>query len=185
MENFGSNSSDRSTNIFKSNDLHAFPRLPRRAGAGRRFSLHRFRKHHRLLSDIGISHGNGTHLRASLRSQTVEASRPDAPADCSPPSLLFHSHLFHVAQHAQNPLMVRSGPPDLFRRSHFHTLLHPRPLLSLSSPSSPNLPPNAEHYAAAHVLLCHLCSPPRAFEFPSRREAPAGNFRRRYCHGLD
>ncbi|RVW56230.1 Protein detoxification 48 [Vitis vinifera] len=78
---------------------------------------------------------NGTHFVTSLWRKAMEASWLNFAKDSASPPLHLHPHLLHVAQHEENPLLVRTDEeissmahtfiifsiPDLF----FLSILHP------------------------------------------------------------
>ncbi|CAH9065712.1 unnamed protein product [Cuscuta epithymum] len=182
-EDFRANSHIRPANVLQSNDLHALPRLPRRARARRRLALHRLRQHHRLLHHLRPRHGYGAHLRPSLRLQTNEASWTHLAKNNPSPPLHFHPHLLCLAEHEEHPPMVRPGPRDRLRGPHVHRLRHPGPLLPLPPPSPEDIPQNAGDHHAVDLLLRHIAPPPRSPEFPSCQVSPPGNCRGGHCHG--
>lgn len=159
-EGIRTNSSDGVTLIFKSHDLNGVPRVPWGYGAGGRVSVHRFRQHHRLLRHLRSCHGNGTHLRPSLRRKTIQNAGLNPPENRPPPPLHLHPHLPRLAQHEVHTLMVWTRPPDILHRTNLHPLFHPRPLPPLPPPppiylrtQSITLPLT---YCSALSLLLHL-----------------------------
>ncbi|KAG9439882.1 hypothetical protein H6P81_020047 [Aristolochia fimbriata] len=184
-EDIGADGAHRPGALLSSHDLDAVLGLSGRAGAGGGLVVHRLREHHRLFRHLRPGHGNGTHLRPSVRSEAVEPPGPHAPAHRPPPPLRVPTHLLPLAQHEADPPLVRTGRGDLLRRPRLHRLLHPRPLLPLPPPPPPRLPPDPERDPPLNLLLRPLRPPPRPPQLPPRGAPQDGNRRRRPRHGVD
>jgi len=115
----------------------------------------------------------------------MEASRLNSAKNSASPPLHLHSHLFHVAKHEENPLVVRSRPTNIISRPYFHSLLHSRPLLPFTSSPSSNLSQDPKRHITVNLLFSHLCSPPCPNQFPSCHPFQDGYFRGCNSNGLD